>query len=78
MIPSPWHASLQASRRELADRDVRREVIELRAGAGIVVCAQDDGDGGAVEMEEGVNAARPGDDGHGAAGFEQLTQRVDR
>ena len=54
------------------DGDMRREVIELRAGARVVVRAHDDGDGGAVEMEEGVNAAGPGDDGHGAAGFEQL------
>ena len=38
------------------DRDVRWQVIVLRAGAGVVVGADYHGDGGCIEVEQGMNA----------------------
>lgn len=54
------------------DGDVRGEVIELGASAWIVLGANDDGDRGGIEMEQGMDGLVAGDDGDGAAGFQEL------
>lgn len=54
------------------EADVGGHVVELGAGSGIVLRTDDHGDGGGIQMEEGVDGALTRGDGHGTAGFEEL------
>ena len=60
----------QGIRVNRVDRDVGWQVIILRSGAGIMLGADHHGDGGRIEVEEGVNAFPARGDGDGASGFQ--------
>ena len=57
---------------KMVQRDVRRQVIELRPRPRIVLRAHDHRDRRRIEMEQRVDGARARDDRHGAAGLQQL------